>query len=69
MSNLKENLLQKSIEMEIHYDEQIHLYRGYLKGIKSGRNKMWESNLLRSETLKQFWGNLKTALEAGVYEN
>lgn len=68
MENQKENLLKKSIEMETYYDEQIHLYRGYLQNIKSGRNKTYENSLLRSETLKQFWGNLKTGLEIGKYE-
>lgn len=69
MSNLKENLIKKATEMEIYYDEQIHLYRDYLRNIKSGRNKTYENSLLRSETLKQFWGSLKTGLEVGSYDN
>ena len=68
MSNLKENLLKRCNEMLEFYTEQIHIYKGNLKKIPSGRNKMWENGLLRAETLKVFWENLKSGLESGSYE-
>lgn len=68
MSNLKENLIKRCDEMLEFQQEKIGIYREHLSKIPSGRNKVYERELHRSETLKQFWENLRTGLKIGEWE-